>query len=281
MVEIGKITRLTARRIRSGNPEWVNDALSIRILAERSPANQQTSFGRHWEVMEAARGKCLPYLAAARVPVRALVIGAGGQPYPEVFEVKDMLMKAGVEHQLSVMDIRRETLLGEREFPGFHNVLFGIQDVTRILLSPDQLLLNKVPPKYYSTFLGNKTVMTGHPVHIDVPEEAKRNIQLFEGDIVTSKLPPQRFDLVFCFNVLEHYCGLLRQLGVLNIANGLRSGGLLVMEGATDVGLKEFYKDIPLMDWFNPSRLAELGFQKGDSPLVWDRLYGPFALRKE
>ena len=286
MIEIGKVRRLTVRHIRPGNPEWVNAALRARVEEEISPASQQTSFGRHWQVMQAVREKCLPQLAAARVPVRALVIGVGGEPYPEVFEVKDMLMKAGVPHQLSVMDIRRETLLGDREIEGMDHVFLGIQDIARIRLNPDELKRNNVPPEYYHTFLGKETTKTDDAAQIiEVSEEVRKGIELFQGDIITSQLPPQRFDLVFCFFVLEHYSGLLRQLGVLNIASGLRSGGSLIMEGVTDYGLNGIFKNIDLEDWFSRERLAELGFKKEEPPFAGSYYrgqiaFGHFALQK-
>ena len=77
-------------------------------------------------------------------------------------------------------------------------------------------------------------------VGLDVSEEQlERNTGLDEailGDVETYPLPPNRFDLVVCWNVLEHVPH--PDLAVANLANTLQDGGLMVLAVPNAASLK-------------------------------------------
>jgi SAM-dependent methyltransferase len=90
-----------------------------------------------------------------------------------------------------------------------------------------------------------------HIVGIDISQrQLERNDVVDEkilGDIQTFPLRPQDFDLVFCFNVLEHLDRPDRALA--NFRRALRPGGLIVIKVPNVLSLKG------LMTKFSPHRV--------------------------
>ena len=261
MSDIGSIRKLVSRRIRPGNPQWVNEALKLQ--REHVGLRQDgTYFGKNYSAIDGIMRRYLPRLVAASPFVRVLDIGIGAAPHPEVFEVKNMLMRSGAAHHVSVMDVHRETLA-------------DLSRMKRLDIEPRYL--DKTPDTYREHFLGRSFVKEpsatpltifhreGYVYCLDIPDDVLREMTLIEGDVVTAKLPPGGYDLIFCLRILPNYNGQLKQLALFNLARGLRAGGILV----TEIG-----SDPERWSWCTRERLAELGLKRDDTPLKFDATYG-------
>lgn len=97
-----------------------------------------------------------------------------------------------------------------------------------------------------------------HIVGIDVsPEQLACNTTVHErilGDIQTFPLPPQSFDLVICWDVLEH----LRhpRAALQNLHRALRPGSLLILGGPNALSLKG------LATWMTPFWFHDRWYRK-------------------
>jgi len=251
----GKIRELPVRRVGQWNPEWVNGALRSSVVAKTQGNCGQTAFGRNWSLMGEIRDKCLAQLASAHRPVRVLDVGIGDEPYPEAYELRHLFTKASVDHHISVMDIRREALL-------------GLMRQRRLKISPAKLSHYEVPPTYYETFLGRTFVREGSRLGMNIPKSAWKGIRFYHGDIATGQLPGRQFDLIVCLNVFMYLNNKLSELAMFNLAQSLRRGGILITEGLTEKGVKSYESlGANFMPWFSSSRLAELGFKVLHGPL--------------
>lgn len=97
-----------------------------------------------------------------------------------------------------------------------------------------------------------------HIVGIDVSaEQLDRNSTIHErilGDVQSFPLDPAAFDVVICWDVLEH---LARPRAALdNLAQALRPGGLLVLGGPNPLSLKG------LATWVTPYWLHQLWYRR-------------------
>jgi SAM-dependent methyltransferase len=96
-----------------------------------------------------------------------------------------------------------------------------------------------------------------HIVGIDISaKQLAHNDALDErilGDIQTYSLPPASFDLVLCWDTLEH---LRRpQLALENLKQALRPGGLMVLGGPNPLSLKG------LVTWLTPYWVHRLAYR--------------------
>lgn len=255
MIATVPIIHLPVRKIGPQNPGWVNNALRSYHAKRAGDFNDTTSFGRHWRVMGEIRDKCLPQLPSDARPVHVLDVGIGGSPYPEVFEIKDMLIKAGIKHRVSVMDINRQALSGLMRIKG-------------LSIPPVELSENEVQSAYYDPFLGGTFNREGERLVLSLPNNLLRGTKYYSGDIATSVLPRGHFDLIISMNVFQYLSDKLGQLALFNMANGLKSGGFVIMEGLTELAQQRNRAlNVDTMYWFNPARLASLGFRIAYGPL--------------
>jgi SAM-dependent methyltransferase len=108
------------------------------------------------------------------------------------------------------------------------------------LLSVHGILETKLPPTSLSiyeagggstSFLPLKVLRRAHVTVVDIDEDQIRNNDYAQeailGDIQTYRLPPESFDLVICYNVIEHLADV--EAALLGFCESLKRGGLILI----------------------------------------------------
>lgn len=137
-------------------------------------------------------------------------------------------------------------------------VLYELQDRLDALLAPVER-----PVRILDAGCGKQLQVPiaadRHVTGIDIsPAQVAKNSEVdesFVGDIQTYPLPPESFDAVVCWNVLEHLPDPARALG--NLQQALKKGGVLVLAGPHPRSFKGVITDLTPF-WFHK--------------LVWRRL---------
>lgn len=112
------------------------------------------------------------------------------------------------------------------------------------LLAVHELLRRELPPGKLATyeagggstsFLPLQVLRRSHVTVVDIDEEQVRNNDYAQeailGDIQTYRFKPESFDLVICYNVIEHLPDV--EAALLNFHEALKRGGLILI-GAPD-----------------------------------------------
>jgi len=125
--------------------------------------------------------------------------------------------------------------MSPHRYPLLERTCTGREVIASIQARIDALLVQRSPVEVLEAGCGSASMFSFPPharlVGIDLSsEQLARNTRLDEaiqGDLCSYPLPPERFDLVVCWNVLEH----LDQpdLAMQRFATTLKPGGLIVL----------------------------------------------------
>lgn len=215
------IRTLPMRVVSPANPAWVNRALKLHDEVGVDYSHHtfaMSCFGRQWQTMMGLRERFLPQLSPSSGPVRVLDIGIGNSPCAEVLELADHLMKAGINFEITAMDMRERAFEVLKQMGGLG---VGFKELSDL----------HIPESYYATFLGKPCIREGSAFHFYIPKEVKDRIERLIGDIATAEVPQERFDIIICLNILIYLrTRSIEKLALYNMAKGLKSGGVLITD---------------------------------------------------